>query len=728
MGFVGRARSSVERGDPLRAIVTLMSGLRRDPNHEDAMQLLVELIRDTFDGGGIEHEIAQVLSPRTDRQALLTEMVDGLRARGEDRAADKLLAEAEKKFMPLAVPAPTTPPHRPLAGTPAPPESPSHRTTTPIDRPRNVMPPARRDERDRQPAARREHDDEREQQVAPLQERLASLPIDVPPAADSSAETRRQALADEQFKQRKQAVARERAAVKSAKRRRLALMVIVVAVVAGVVAVAVHLTQKQQHASALAAADDLVAKFDRFDPAAANRLADLTEQWPRPEFQERATFLAVLDGDVVEVRLDGWETAAGLAASAISALRTGDLENALALVTKTERLHPNALPTLAARALLAAHRGDAHGASRAANAGLDKYPSFALFHEVLIRVAAMQLDATSFDAAVARLATVRPAHPYTLLQSLPDVRAILLGPMPTCAPIAPAEADAFLMVLAELSALCGTHDAETAKERAIAALAADEAFTPARIVLGAAFAAEGDGEAAAVEFTTAAHQATSRELRLLLQAVAPIALVGAGRTDLAAPFTTPFPKLRGEGVNDKFDDQIGQARHENLRASALGDVAKIPWSVEALYARAEYFAARDQTAMVRAMLQELQSRGIEPQRAAALSAWWAPGEEVAPEADALTRAMNDARTGAFADVLLLDAADQPSWSLPIVLSLRADAHVALGTRADALAEIDGAALGLARWPWRATFREDVRTRPEPAEQLQDPTEDDLDAP
>ncbi|MFT4703006.1 MAG: hypothetical protein ACI81R_000694 [Bradymonadia bacterium] len=66
MGFVERARSAHDRGDVNAAVVTLASGLRRRPDHEDAVDWFLDLYLEEVQNTGLERELLRVLEQRAD--------------------------------------------------------------------------------------------------------------------------------------------------------------------------------------------------------------------------------------------------------------------------------------------------------------------------------------------------------------------------------------------------------------------------------------------------------------------------------------------------------------------------------------------------------------------------------------------------------------------------------------------------------------------------------------
>lgn len=681
MSFVGRARSSVERGDTLRAVITLVAGLRRTPDRQDALDYLVELVRDEVESGGIEHEIAQVLAPHPHRDQLLTQMVLGLRARDQDKIADRLIAEAAKRHIRFIEP------------EPEPELEPEPEAELEVEGDGKVV-------SDEIAASSPE---ERDDPAAPDE---ASEEVETQSGEDDGRRLE-SAEAESRLSARKREVIEQRQAARVAKRRRQTTMLIGVGLIVGIALVGIYGVAAASRTAALHDVDEQLQSLDRFDTDGLKTVVDATRSRDDAVFAERLAFARAVSGDDVEVRLDRWETQWGLAASAIAGIANDDIETALAIVTKAERTHAGGLGTDYARALLEERRGNADEARAAATRVIDRYPKFPPAHEVVLRIATRQLEFDAMRAASDRLRAIAPEHPYARLGELPHPRDLLLGPVPDLAAAASpvSAADDFLTACAAYQRAAAAVSAEQPAgvvTHSRAAVAADPQFLPARLLLATALAHGGDAKQAEAEFRTAAAEVHSAPVRVLLQSVAPIALSGAGRPDLAAAFTTPYPKLRGEGVDDRFDEEVGGRRPASMRKSALTDLAVVSWGEEALFARVAVLAASGHYQLAEAMLTDLRTRNLAPGRASVMLQLLRvqrvrppdAGAVDAPESDALTAMVNDFAAGRFR-ATVVEPPDQREWAKPTMMRLRAQSMMTLGRVWEALAALETASVGLA---------------------------------
>ena len=110
MSFVARAQKSHDRGDTLRGIFILITGLRRNPQHDDALDALIDLFSLSTANTGLEHEIIEILLLRDDADDVLSVMVDNLWASSNESTAEKLLELGRESgldyLQPEAIPEP----------------------------------------------------------------------------------------------------------------------------------------------------------------------------------------------------------------------------------------------------------------------------------------------------------------------------------------------------------------------------------------------------------------------------------------------------------------------------------------------------------------------------------------------------------------------------------------------------------------------------------------------
>jgi tetratricopeptide (TPR) repeat protein len=697
MSFVDRARSSFERGDTVRAVLGLVAGLRRHPHDDDGYGLLTEVVRDHVDSSGMEHEIADVVSRHPHRDQILSEMIVGLREREQERVADRLEREGEKRgvrFIPPPEPEPEPEPEaqpepesQPESTTEAEGESPDDETSSEGAR-------AQTDGLD----SEAERDDEEATESGPTDAEDVSEPAIVDDA--TAAEKRRRAVEERRRQGRR-------------KRRRRTLVVFLAALIVGVVAVGTYAFRAMSRTSNLAEIDEEIRTFDAFSSQSIEATEDVAEGWTSAEFEERVAFaraLAVDAGTVPaeEFETRDWETVWGWSAAALGALAREDVESTITLVTRAEREHGESLATIWARARLEEERGAYEEARHGAQRLLDRYPAFVPAHEMTVRIATRLLEFEQARAALATLLELSPEHPYGAVAGMPAPQDVLLEGAEAEAADDVAGGDAFLTaVIAYEDAVSaatgeGTGAAVASARRAVEA---DPRFAPAHLMLGAALAMEGSAEEAAGAFREAVDGPdASKQLRAIVAAVAPRSLAGAGRPDLAAQFTTPFVRLRGEDVADDFDATWNEKRPRALRR-AVGSGSS--WGVEALYARVEVLRQSGRHRLAVATLRELDARGIEPARARALAViaaretgadvGWDPDLE-SGDAARVSELSADLHAGRYREVVDADLDSLPSWARPIATRIQVKAMLGLRRITRALELLDTTAVGLAYRP------------------------------
>lgn len=82
MAFLERARSMYERGDVVRASVTLAEGLKRQPDHAEAVEWLLHLYVEELPKPGLESELLRILEAQEGGEQLLQLVLAELREFG----------------------------------------------------------------------------------------------------------------------------------------------------------------------------------------------------------------------------------------------------------------------------------------------------------------------------------------------------------------------------------------------------------------------------------------------------------------------------------------------------------------------------------------------------------------------------------------------------------------------------------------------------------------------
>ncbi len=725
MSFVARAQKAHLRGDTVRAVLSLVAGLRREPARDDATVMLVELVRDHADPAGIEHEIVEVLSVHPRREEFVSVMLWGLQDRGHVRQAERFRSEAATRGIALLTRPEPEPEPEPVA-------EPEVETESEVSEPSSSGEASADDEDvasagdEQTPAgevgvedrdsdssegdeelaeaeAQAEEGDEREAPEPEDEEaRVSSDRVAAEPVAEDPAQR-------EAHRKAREAVERGRE-LRRKKRRRRTAIAIGVGILLGTAVVGTVFWRTSEREARVEVADDGIENFQTFGGEPA-WLAG-AEDSPIPRVAERALFARALLGE--EVEEGDFETVWGYSAVALSSTNRRDLERAIERTTRAERRYPGAVAAGWARARLEEERGDLDAARSAAQRVIDRMPNFAPAHELVARVAARQLEMAEFEAEVKRLAELDPDHPYASLEALPSPIDVFFGSdrePSTDAPSGKLEgADSFVAAANAYRAAVEATDPSETVRLAEEALERDPSFVVAGVLAAVSHATLGDMAAARAGFEAASSSdvAAARRVRLLLQAVAPRALAGAGHPSLASRFTTPFPRVRADGVDDRFDSRVEKTRPARLRKSALNDAATLPEGIEAVFSRIEVMRALGEYPLALATLQELDRRGIAVGRARAtarmlhLESASATGWDPTADDESTQRVValaEDFRTGRFASVADAPVEGLPSWAVREAELLRIRSMLPLGRFGDAVlamqrygARIDGPAL------------------------------------
>ena len=96
MDFCRRAQIAVEREEPAQALMTLVHGLRRHPEHSDAVDLLLFVYTRHIDQPGLESEILRGLERHPDRDLILGFVVDEFRNLDKGAMASAVEDEARQ--------------------------------------------------------------------------------------------------------------------------------------------------------------------------------------------------------------------------------------------------------------------------------------------------------------------------------------------------------------------------------------------------------------------------------------------------------------------------------------------------------------------------------------------------------------------------------------------------------------------------------------------------------
>ncbi|RAL23750.1 hypothetical protein DL240_06230 [Lujinxingia litoralis] len=109
MDFLLRAQKALDRGDAVRGLVQLVEGLRRHPEREDALDLLLYTYTRSVEYPGVESDMLRALEFQPARGELLGLLCEDLESREKVAMARALRQLAREQGMDVIVPAPAVP-------------------------------------------------------------------------------------------------------------------------------------------------------------------------------------------------------------------------------------------------------------------------------------------------------------------------------------------------------------------------------------------------------------------------------------------------------------------------------------------------------------------------------------------------------------------------------------------------------------------------------------------
>ena len=415
MDFRQRAQNALERDDPGRALMILVNGLRRKPESEEAVDLLIYTYLHHIKQPGMEGELLRGIEFQFNRGVLVWHIISELE--GLDRAAmaESLLAEAEIRGVDIIGPAPPSPPAelQPTVSKSPPKSKPDDLPIAPACEPKaadisvSVTPTALSDEalRENQPSVDRKNQ---------------SIPSSTSPADPVVGQVTSKSPSTDEEPRRG--------------RKRRALILASALLVLGVVLASGYAAW--EHARLLQHLTEVDGAIMRFDPLAAQAVpeilgSDFVEGEESAELTERRLFLEsllVLEGsDHFEARPESStspSTSWGYGANALEATARGDWETAVHHLRHLERTDGQSLAAIYARGRLCEARGEWVCATEQYERSIEAFPEFLPAYLGTYRVAAYRFDEDLWDNTRQSLEAVDPEHPYVHLKWLdPTVRA-----------------------------------------------------------------------------------------------------------------------------------------------------------------------------------------------------------------------------------------------------------------------------------------------------------------
>ncbi len=611
MDFRHRAHTALERKSPGRALMLLVRGLRREPEYDDAVDLLLYIYIHHIGQPGLESELFRGLEFHPDRDLLLRWIVDGLCEEGKPDMAREVKqwarrheisiappqVEDEPKLQPEAKPL-TEPPEESDGDMPSPEIPAEHSTDIDAD-------DGQKGESEGIGWGEPEESEGLEEQEEPgetdIDEHHPSKAVRLP--------------------------------------RTGRIFSYGVAVLAAVIAVSVGVIvlQHAREVQRMRMVDEAMITLDALAPQDVVEVLDDAEPATgrgRREFVERRRFIRAIQrleageiADVSDVDEETFETSWGLAAAALEATGYRDWEQAMRFAHHLERAHGDSLPAYYARGRICEARRDWECAiARYSRVG-QHFEEFVPAYAGLMRIAAHRFDEEAWQRMAQRIAQIDADHPYAQLR-WNDIFAqgATTNDMSKTGRSSDV-ADRFVQRWSLVTA--ATDDARSGRWDEVLAVCTelidDEQWNLASLYIlcarGAADSA--DAQRSWGYFEVAAFDETlSPPLQLQVQLLAPPALSDLGRADQALALSIPFgddsPEIEnGEAVNQFVAEADSRRPAHFHRYNGQGDAARD----EALLVRARVLSAAGATEHARRALAAVIANGNHLDQARFEVAW-----------------------------------------------------------------------------------------------------------
>ncbi len=514
MSFISRAQKLRARGENARALLVLVEGIKRSPDSEEGIDLLLRWYALEIPTQNLETEVVGCLALQPDGDDLLSTIVDNLRGAGQLQIAEDVLG-AGKLLNLNYIPA------EPAAILPDP-----HVPTPPI-------------------TADQTFEATIAVAQAPEPEEPSLQPVEIP--AEPSKVVAKPALkrVDDKKKTSTSAAAKPG--------RRLNRRWVFAALGVLLVIAIVYLSRDQ--ARKMTAAASIDAELSTLDPM---DLTDVLEEaqaavaaWPEDKgFSERLAFIEVVRTGTFQGKtaVHEAETPFGLAALSLSALESGEFEMAISTAARLEHTFPDEPIALWVQGVVLERRGKLSAAGRIFESLTAHHGDFLAGWLGKIRVQTRLGDLAAATEAAEHVSKLVSDHPYLIvrnasfpgLQDFTAFRETTPKAPPTKAPKAP---DLFTASVAHLqNAVLALRAGDTAQARLDAELASkDSQLVPAQLLASVLRLADYDVERAEAALQNIAHlDGVSEQELLLVQSVAPLAFSYAGRPDVARRYTAMF--------------------------------------------------------------------------------------------------------------------------------------------------------------------------------------------
>lgn len=522
MDFCRRAQNALERGEPARALMILVRGLRRHPDNEEALDQLLFVYTRHFGEPGLETELIRGLEFHEHRPAMLRLAIDELRRVEKHEMARALEGEADDRGVAVASP--------------------------------DVLQPE-----DHQGDDDRESDVSLEDSGAVEVLSKAGLETgeqavlerdDGPDGGLSGAENER-SDPDTEYEQGERNDTERPGGDDASSTDRLAL---VAGAAVGVVVVVSIVFVGWQHARdvrQMIAVDEALVALDPLDPKPVRQMLDETGglAGDGEQLRERERFVdavVALETGVQSGRPEPDETPEtswGLAAAALEAAQLEQWEEAMRFAHHLEHTHGETLPAYFTRGRICELRRDWECARARYGRVQHHFEEFVAARTAMMRIGAQRYEADRWRRERSQLSDRRPDHPYA---EAPWIDVFAEGGENFDDGLwRRATGDVFLDEWRQLARMVETRRAgrwDELRQKCRAPRTDEAPRIPARAVLcGQAAAEDGDVQRAYDHLETAATQrGLSTQFYRRIQTTAPRMLADLGRSDLGLSLTVPF--------------------------------------------------------------------------------------------------------------------------------------------------------------------------------------------
>ena len=602
MDFCRRAQIAVEREEPAQALMTLVHGLRRHPQHSDAVDLLLFVYTRHIDQPGLESEILRGLERHPERALVLGFVVDELQTLDKGAMASAIEDVARRAGVSI---------RDPSIDDDA--DDSGDESELEIEISTAMVAEESTESRDSGRDDNSGGDEETPQRDDDGSEASAGADLEEQPGPDKGEEGN-------------EASTGVRETIDEAPGRRLLFGTAVgalVLVIAG--SVGVYGWQHARDVRELIAVDEAMIAFDPMDAGEVRRVLDEAKTGPGPdvEIEEREQFLDAVSGldagDIEVENLDSQReaptTSWGLAARALEAVGHDDWERAMRFVHHLEEAYTDTLAAYYTRGRVCEARADW-------DCALERYRRVQGHFEEFIpaRIGAMRIGGYRFDLRRweherEQLSEIAAGHRYATLEWLDPFDAF----PPVDGDVDEFEGDTghrdrFVErweAMHEVLNLLAQHEWSSATPICAQGKSESPPIPAFTIVCAYAAAGRGDANTAFDRFEEAAGiPETESVFRRRLQTRAPILLSDLGRAELGLEMALPYDAGPEVGAVMPGDDAAHQA-DSGEDSRALFEAVSHPLDEDdarALLARVRVLVAKGRTEGARQILSTLVNR------------------------------------------------------------------------------------------------------------------------